>query len=219
MDKKAKFITIEGVDGAGKSSFIEVIKNYLEEKGEKVVITREPGGTKLGEDFREFLLEVKMGLMTETLLMFAARAEHIETVINPALEEGKWVICDRFTDSTIAYQCAAKGLPESKVKSLQEMVQGDLKPGMSLIFEVPLNVSKERLKMTGKTPDKFESEPDEFRDRVIKGYKNIAKKDPTRCKLIDSSGTKEQTKEQVMVLLESFYDEISDNTNKKKMKP
>jgi dTMP kinase len=211
MKIKYRFITIEGGDGAGKSTFIPFIKDYLESKGETVVLTREPGGTPLGEKLRDLLLTHRMDVMAETLLMFAARAQHIDDIINPALNEGKWVICDRFTDSTMAYQSSAKGLPESVIKTLQDLVQNDLKPGLSFVFDVPLEVSKARLMKTGKIPDKFESENDDFKERVNIGYKNIVKKNPGRCKLIDSSKTIQETTEQVIVLLDDFYNQIEKN--------
>lgn len=213
MKSKYKFITIEGGDGAGKSTFIPFIKDYLESRGESVILTREPGGTLLGEKLRDLLLAHRMDTMAETLLMFAARAQHIEDIIIPALKEDKWVICDRFTDSTMAYQSSAKGLPESVIKTLQDLVQHDLKPGISFVFDVPLEVSKARLMQTGKIPDKFESENDDFKERVNLGYKNIVKKNPARCKLIDSSKTIDETKEQVIILLDEFYNSIK--TNKK----
>lgn len=216
MENKLKFITIEGGDGAGKSTFIPVIKDYLESLGEEVVLTREPGGTALGEKLRDLLLTHKMDVTAETLLMFAARAQHVADVIEPALRSGKWVICDRFTDSTLAYQSAGKGLPETHIKDLQEIVHGELNPGITFVFDVPLNVSKERLARTGKIPDKFESEGDEFKERVNKGYKNIVKKNPGRCKLVDSSRSIEETKEQVLLHLEDFYKQLKPV---KKIKP
>jgi len=219
MEKKIetmRFITIEGGDGAGKSTFIPLIKEYLESLGEAVILTREPGGSDLGERLRGILLEKKMEVTAETLLMFGARAQHIAEVIEPALNDGKWVICDRFTDSTLAYQCAGKGFPEAHLRQLQQIVQGNLRPGLTFVFDVPLHVSKERLAKTGKIPDKFESESDGFKERVIKGYKEIVKKDPDRCKLIDSSQSIGDTKEQVIHYLEDFLKEFK---NKKRFRP
>lgn len=200
-----RFITIEGVDGAGKSTTISSIKNYLENKGENVILTREPGGTNLGDRLRSILLDHKMDLFTETLLMFSARNEHIKEVINPALSENKWVICDRFTDSTFAYQAYAKGLEVAKVKQLQSLVQENLRPGITFILDVPLHVSRERLAKTNKIPDKFESEKDDFFERVINGYKTLAKLDPTRCRLIDAAGTPDATIDQVIFNLDQYY--------------
>ncbi len=213
-----KFITIEGVDGAGKSTYIPFIKNYLESKGEQVVLTREPGGTTLGENLRGLLLNYPMSTLSETLLMFAARAQHIEEIIKPALNEGKWVICDRFTDSTMAYQSGAKGLSETKIKHLETLVQEDIKPGVTFIFDVPLEVSKQRLHKTGKVPDKFERESDDFFNAVIHGYKEIVKKNPARCKLIDSSKTIEETNAQVLLEIEKFHSRFQ-KKNEHKNKP
>lgn len=218
MTNKYKFISIEGGDGAGKSTFISVIKDHLTSLGFEVVVTREPGGTELGEKLREILLNEKMSVAAETLAMFAARAEHLDKVVKPALESDRWVICDRFTDSTEAYQCAGKGYPVSKLHQLQNIVQDDIKPGITFVFDVPLHVSKERLAKTGKVPDKFESENDNFKEAVNQGYKNIVKQDPERCKLIDSSKSIEDTREQVLIHLESFVNNII-NGNKKKIKP
>lgn len=205
--KKLKFITIEGGDGAGKSTFIPFIAEYLTARGEQVILTKEPSGTPLGEHLMKFLLEHKMDTMAETLLMFAARAQHIKDIIEPALKEGKWVICDRFTDSTYAYQSVAKGLPESVIKTLQDLVQKDLRPGLTFVFDVPLEVGKQRLFKAGKTLDKFEREGDDFKEKVNLGYKNIVKKNPARCKLIDSSKDIEGPKEQVLMTLNDFYRE------------
>jgi dTMP kinase len=216
--EKLRFITIEGGDGAGKSTFIPFIKNFLESMGEEVVLTREPGGTAFGEKMRDILLSHRMDVTAETLLMFAARAQHISEVIEPALSQGKWVICDRFTDSTYAYQCAGKGFPEGSLKQLENIVQGDLRPGITFVFDVPLHISKARLAKTGKIPDKFESENDDFKERVNKGYKNLVKQQINRCKLIDSSQTIEDTKEQVLLPLQDFVKEVN-SQNKKKIRP
>ena len=216
MDRK--FITIEGVDGAGKSTAISAIKNHLESKGQEVLLTREPGGTNLGERLRDLLLNHKMDILAETMLMFTARAQHIHEVIIPALDAGKYVLCDRFTDSTFAYQSYAKGLDISIVKQLQKIVQKDLKPGITYILDVPLNVSKERLAKTNKIPDKFESESDEFFKRVINGFKATALQDPNRCKLIDASKSPKETVEQIIFTLDQFHNKVmSNNSMKRKM--
>jgi dTMP kinase len=213
-----RFITIEGGDGAGKSTYIPVIKQHLESLGHQVLLTREPGGTKLGETLRETALREPMSPLAETMLMFTARAEHVETVIRPALEKSIWVICDRFTDSTMAYQSFAKGVPESVIRSLTETVQGDLRPGLTFVFDVPLSISKARLMKTGKIPDKFESEDDIFFEKVQNGFKSIVKREPNRCKLIDSSRTIEETNEQVLILLNNHIEMVSYHDMKKKEK-
>ena len=214
--EKGKFITIEGTDGAGKSTFVPEMKAMLEAQGYEVILTREPGGTPFAEELREIILNKPMDRMTALLLAFASRNEHIENVIKPALEAGKYVISDRFTDSTYAYQCAAKGFPESSLKQLETIVQGDTRPGLTFVFDVPLAVSKERLARTGKVPDKFESEDDAFKERVYKGYKNLVKKHINRCKLIDSSQSIEATREQVLLHLDEFFLGFK---KKKQMKP
>lgn len=203
MKNKYRFITIEGIDGAGKSTFIPFIQDYLLKNNQQVLLTREPGGTDLGEKVRDLILENKMHVMTETLLIFASRAQHLEEVIKPALKKGMWVICDRFTDSTLAYQSSAKGVPESVIKNLQDIVQSDVIPGLTFVFDVPLSVSRERL--IGKVLDKFASEDDDFKEKVNAGYKGIVKKNPARCKLIDSSISIDDTKEQVLITLNQFY--------------
>lgn len=216
--EKLKFITIEGIDGSGKSSCIPTIQAALEARGEEVVVSGEPGGTKLGLELRERLLHgEKMDVMTETLLMFAARAEHLQQVIIPALERGAWVLCDRFTDSTLAYQSGGKGVPESKIKMLQQVVQDEINPGLTFIFDVPLNVSRARLAKTNKTPDNFESQKEDFFMQVRMCYKNLVKKDPARCKLIDSSKSIEETAEQVLIQLDEFFEHFE--VKPKKHKP
>jgi dTMP kinase len=202
-----KFITIEGVDGAGKSTYIPFIKNFLEARGEEVVLTREPGGSDLG--LRDIILNKEMCTMAETLLLFADRAEHIDKIINPALAAGKWVICDRFTDSTLTYQSVGKNFPEQKIRLLETLVQEEIKPSLTFIFTVPLEISKQRLAQTGKIPDKFERESDEFFIKINQAYKNIFKKEKHRCKLVDSSRTIEETNEQVLLYLEEFYRQMA----------
>lgn len=213
---KLKFITIEGIDGSGKSTFIPVIKEYLESLGETVVLTREPGGTPLSEQLRKHILEDNMDITTEALLSFAARKENTEQIIKPALEKNLWVLCDRYTDSTVAYQHYGRGMSLEHIEQLRNMVHGDIEPGLTLIFTVPLHVSKERLGRTGKVPDKFESESDAFFLRTSEGYHEIATNNPDRCKLVDSSKTIENTKEQVLALLENFTQEMKQT---KKIKP
>ncbi len=213
---KGKFITIEGTDGAGKSTFVPEMKAMLEAQGHEVILTREPGGTPFAEEIRELILNKKMDTMTALLLAFASRNEHIQNVIKPALESGKYVLSDRFTDSTYAYQVAGQGVPKEYVEVLEHMVQKQLKPDMTLIFTVPVEVSRERLGRTGKVPDNFESQSDQFFQNVLDGYLEIAKNEPERCKLIDSSTSLEATKEQVVKVMETF---LNTNKNTKKIKP
>lgn len=203
-----KFITIEGIDGSGKSTYIPKIKKILEDLGQKVVLTREPGGTPFAEVLRGYILNQKMDKMTETLLAFAARKEHVKEIILPNLEKGCFVISDRFIDSTYAYQGYAEGVPLEFIENLEKMVVNDLKPGLTLIFSVPTSVSKERLNKTGKIPDKFESKSKNYFEDVKNGYEERMLKDPSRCKIIDSSLSIEETEKQVKVILEEYLKNI-----------
>lgn len=220
-----KFISIEGGDGAGKSTYIPKLKEYLESLGQEVVLTREPGGTQLGEKLRSLFTDTHMSVLTETLILEAARADHIENVIRPALKQGKWVICDRFSDSTFAYQCAAKGLPEAQLKQLEQIVHKDINPNMTFFFDVPLNVSKERLLKHGKKLDRFEVEGDDFKNAVVNGYKTLVKRNPGRYKVVDSSQTIEATTEQVMSIFADYVAKVvstennNTHTEKKRLRP
>jgi dTMP kinase len=180
-----KFITLEGVDGAGKSTHIPTIAHLLRTCGKEVLVTREPGGTPLGEKLRELLLHHPMHAETETLLMFAARREHLEAVIKPALERGVYVISDRFTDASFAYQCGGRGVPTCKVQQLENWVQGTLQPHLTLLFDVPVSVSTQRLSST-RDPDRFERESGEFFQRIREAYLQRAEQFPERFRVIDS---------------------------------
>lgn len=182
----AKFITLEGMDGAGKSTHIPSIIEMLQARGREVISTREPGGTVLGERLRELLLHEHMHAETETLLMFAARREHIASVIAPALARGAYVLSDRFTDATYAYQSGAKGVPVRKIEILEQWVQEDLQPDLTLLFDVPVEVSVARL-ATARSPDKFERESVEFFARIRNTYLERASKNPARFRVIDGS--------------------------------
>lgn len=187
----AKFITLEGMDGAGKSTHIPSIIEMLKARGREVVSTREPGGTPLGERLRELLLHEAMHAETETLLMFAARREHIANVIAPALERGVYVLSDRFTDATFAYQSGAKGVPANKVEILEQWVQEDLQPDITLLFDVPVEVSIARL-AGARSPDKFERESADFFTRIRNAYLERARKNPQRFRVIDGSKSLEE---------------------------
>jgi dTMP kinase len=187
----AKFITLEGMDGAGKSTHIPSIIEMLKARGREVVSTREPGGTPLGERLRELLLHEAMHAETETLLMFAARREHIANVIAPALERGAYVLSDRFTDATFAYQSGAKGVPANKVEILEQWVQEDLQPDLTLLFDVPVEVSIARL-AGARSPDKFERESADFFTRIRNAYLERARKNPQRFRVIDGSKSLEE---------------------------
>jgi len=181
-----KFITFEGIDGAGKSTHLSFFAELLRERKKTVVVTREPGGTSLGEALREILLHEKMHLETEALLMFAARREHIAQVIAPALERGDWVISDRFTDATFAYQGGGRKLERTKLDALEQWVHPHLQPQLTLLFDVPLDVARARLDAT-RTLDKFEQEKVEFFAATRAEYLRRAAEFPQRFQVIDST--------------------------------
>ncbi|SPR96479.1 dTMP kinase [Cupriavidus taiwanensis] len=185
---RGKFITFEGIDGAGKSTHIDWVADRLRARADiaGVVTTREPGGTSLGEDLRQILLHRKMHLETEALLMFAARREHIAEVIAPALERGKWVISDRFTDATFAYQGGGRGLETGRLEVLEGWVQGGLQPDLTLLFDVPLETASARL-AAARTPDKFEAESRAFFQRTRDEYLRRAAQSPQRFRVIDAT--------------------------------
>lgn len=180
-----KFITLEGVDGAGKSTHIPTIADILRARGKEVLLTREPGGTPLGERLRELLLHEHMHPETETLLMFAARREHIEQVIRPALARGAYVLSDRFTDASFAYQCGGRRVSTDKVSQLEQWVQGDFQPDLTLLFDLPVAVSTQRL-AGARNPDRFEKEGADFFDRIRNAYLARAGQFPQRFRVIDS---------------------------------
>ena len=191
--KRGKFITLEGMDGAGKSTHIPNIIAALKTRGVEVVSTREPGGTRLGEQLRTLLLNDAMHPETETLLMFAARREHIASVIEPALKRGIYVLSDRFTDATYAYQCGAKGVASTKIKQLEKWVQGNLQPDMTLLFDVPIEISMKRLS-NAREPDKFERENADFFAKLRQAYLTRAKENPVRFRVIDANQALDRVK-------------------------
>ena len=200
---KPKFITVEGMDGAGKSTHIPDIIASLQGRGHEVVSTREPGGTPLGERLRELLLHEPMHAETETLLMFAARREHIANVIVPALARGAYVLSDRFTDATYAYQCGAKGVDASKIRLLEQWVQVDLQPDITLLFDVPVEVSMLRL-ANAREPDKFERENAEFFTRIRQAYLQRAQENPARFRIIDANKPLEYVKQSVEEIISTL---------------
>jgi dTMP kinase len=197
---RGKFITLEGMDGAGKSTHIPEIISYLKSLGHEVVSTREPGGTWLGERLRELLLHESMDPETETLLMFAARKEHISSVIEPALSSGAWVVSDRFTDATYAYQCGGRGVLAQKIDLLENWVQGDLQPDATLLFDVPVEVSVARLS-DARQPDKFEKESAQFFSKIRHAYLQRAQHNPKRFHIINSNQPLENVRENVIDIL------------------
>jgi len=183
-----KFITFEGIDGAGKSTHIGFVADLLRSRGLTVVTTREPGGTALGEALREVLLHQKMHLETEAMLMFAARREHLAQVIEPALARGDWVISDRFSDATFAYQGGGRQLPLAKLEALEQWVHPHLQPDLTLLFDVPLEVARDRLDAT-RTLDKFEQEKSDFFAATRAEYLRRASQFSLRFQIIDATRT------------------------------
>ena len=199
---QGKFISIEGVEGVGKSTSIEAIKKFLEVKKIDFVVTREPGGTVLSEKIRELLLQVNSeapGGMSELLLIFASRAQHLEKVIRPALENGIWIICDRFTDATYAYQGGGRGLKTSVIAELESMVLGELRPDLTIILDLDPETGLARAKERGEL-DRFENEKDEFFNKVRSAYLDIARSNPDRCFVIDASQNIEQVSSDIINL-------------------
>ncbi|HTH44792.1 MAG TPA: dTMP kinase [Oxalicibacterium sp.] len=195
-----KFISFEGIDGAGKSTHLAFVAELLRARDKTVVVTREPGGTPLGEALRNILLHEKMHLETEALLMFAARREHIAQVIAPALARGDWVISDRFTDATFAYQGGGRQLGRSKLAALEQWVHPDLQPDLTLLFDVPLDVARARLDAT-RTLDKFEQEKADFFAATRAEYLRRAAEFPARFRIIDSTQAIAAIQEQLQALI------------------
>ena len=198
--KKGLFITVEGVDGAGKSTAMAWLAEQIDAQ-HTTVLTREPGGTSLGERLRELLMHEKMDLETETLLMFAARREHIAQVIVPALSRGEVVISDRFTDATFAYQGGGRGVSWDKIAQLEQWVQGDLQPDFTLLFDVPLEIARARIAkravQTQEALDKFEQESLDFFTRTRDAYLQRAAQSPERMAVIDSTRSLDEVKAQI----------------------
>ncbi len=190
----AKFITFEGVDGAGKSTHLEWFANALRQRDIPLLVTREPGGTPLGERLREILLNEPMHAETEAMLMFAARREHVEQVIRPALHKGIWVISDRFSDASFAYQGGGRGVPLGKLEQLEQWVHGDLQPDLTLLFDIPVEVARQRL-ANNKNLDRFEQERDEFFERVRQAYLARAVKTPRRFAVIHAEKSMPEVKQ------------------------
>lgn len=197
------FITLEGGEGAGKSTNLAFIKQWLQYQGREVVVTREPGGTEAGERVRDILLHAQQLLITpetEMLLMFAARCEHLAKVIRPALAAGKVVLCDRFTDATYAYQGGGRGLSPDRIAAIENWVQGDLRPDLTLLFDLPVEAGRERAGRRSQ-PDRFEREDNGFFVRVRETYLARARAEPVRVRLIDASQPLEQVEKQITRLL------------------
>lgn len=200
-----KFITLEGGEGAGKSTAVEVVRAWLDARGIPVVTTREPGGTAIGEQIRHILLDPgndDLEPLAELFLMFAARAQHVARVVRPALEAGKWVLCDRFTDASIAYQGYGRGLGDAAVARLAALVHPDLEPDLTLMLDVPVVTGLERALGRGQ-PDRFEQHGVDFLDRVHAGYRVLAERHPQRIAVVDAEATRETVAAEIRRILES----------------
>ncbi|MDP2030042.1 MAG: dTMP kinase [Thiobacillus sp.] len=180
-----KFITLDGVDGAGKSTHLDFVADWLRQQGREVIVTREPGGTPLGETLRELLLHREMDADTELLLMFAARQEHLARLILPALARGAWVLSDRFTDASYAYQCGGRGIAVERIAALEAWVQRGFAPDLTLLFDVPPEVAEAR-RSAARAADRFEREADAFFNRVRQAYLDRAQADPKRIRVLDA---------------------------------
>ncbi|MFV1992556.1 MAG: dTMP kinase [Acidiferrobacterales bacterium] len=204
------FITLEGGEGAGKSTNLEYIQNKFIDAGFQVLITREPGGTKVGENIRELLLHARGQSIsgdTELILMFAARMQHLHEIIEPALLQGKIVICDRFTDATFAYQGGGRGIPDERINTLKQWVQQGREPDLTLLFDLPIEQGLERANNRS-SPDRFEKESLVFFKRVREKYLDIAEREPNRVKVIDSDKTSDVVHKQLDVILDKVLDRL-----------
>jgi len=205
MTNKGRFITLEGIDGAGKSTQLIWLTEFLQKQGQEVLVTREPGGTPLGEQLRALLLDNKqmMHAETEALLMFAARREHLDKVILPALARGDWVISDRFTDASFAYQGGGRQMATSRLEALEQCVQGELQPDLTFYFDVPVDVGRARVSRI-KAADRFEKEQAEFFQRVREAYLERAQKFSKRIHLIDATQSLPAVQAEMQQILESM---------------
>ena len=200
MADRGRFITIEGIEGAGKSTQMDVARRFFDAKGIRVVMTREPGGTPLGEAVRSLLLDPDdrgMSTDAELLLVFAARAEHLHKVIRPALESGDWVLSDRFTDATFAYQGGGRGIEQARIAALEEWLQGDLRPDLTLLLDVTVETGMARIAARGQ-PDRFERENGDFFQRIRDNYLQRAAAEPRRFRRIDAGASAERVSREVL---------------------
>ena len=204
--KKGLFITLEGIEGAGKSTVADFIEDFLTKEGHDVIKTREPGGTVIGEQIREILLKNENYTLTydtELLLVFSARAQHIQEVILPTLSSGKIILCDRFTDASYAYQGGGRGIDESRINLLEKWVQGDLRPNLTLLFDLDVSIGMQRTKKRSDA-DRFEREEINFFEKIRNTYLERAKKEPQRFRIINAASSLESVKEQIVTILKDF---------------
>jgi dTMP kinase len=202
---RGKLITLEGIDGAGKSTHVRWISRFLRSRGLRVKVTREPGGTPAGENLRRIVLGGRQPLHpeTETLLLFAARREHLDKLILPALEEGTWVLCDRFTDATYAYQSGGSRVDWRKVRTLEQWVQSRLQPDLTVLFDVSPAVGRKRAARK-RSPDRFERERTAYYQRVHAAYRRRARENPRRIRVLDAAGTRREVKMKLEEILTRF---------------
>ena len=204
--KKGLFITLEGIEGAGKSTVVDFIEDFLTKEGHDVIKTREPGGTVIGEQIRKILLgneNYTLTYDTELLLVFSARAQHIQEVILPALSSGKIILCDRFTDASYAYQGGGRGIDASRINLLEKWVQGDLRPNLTLLFDLDVSIGMQRTKKRSDA-DRFEQEEINFFEKIRNTYLERAKNEPQRFRIINSALSLENVKEQIVTILKDF---------------
>lgn len=202
---RGRFITLEGIDGAGKSTHVRWIARFLRGRGARVRVTREPGGTAAGEKLRRMVLErgARLHPETETLLMFAARREHLDKLILPALEAGTWVLCDRFTDATYAYQAGGSGVAWDKVGALERWVQQDLRPDLTILFDLSPRLARQRAGRK-RRPDRFERERQAYYRRVHDAYRRRAREDADRVRMLDAAGSRAEVRKELEAILNGF---------------
>jgi dTMP kinase len=196
---RGKFITLEGIDGAGKSSHLDFLVEQVATRGFESVLTREPGGTPAGEKIREVVLHAAMNSKAEALMVFAARADHVATVIEPALAAGRWVVCDRFTDATYAYQCGGRGLPREYVGGLERLVHPGLQPDATFLFDLDPALAHQRQRARKRAADRFEEQDVDFFRRVREAYLERAREHSRRFHLVDATGSQQDVRDRLEV--------------------
>ncbi|MBU6420456.1 MAG: dTMP kinase [Gammaproteobacteria bacterium] len=204
QSKRTRFITLEGIEGVGKSTHLKFIADWLRAHGSKPLVTREPGGTRLADEIRRLLLTPRsqpVAPMAELLLMFAARASHIEQLVRPALISGRWVLCDRFTDASYAYQGGGRRLPQRQIAALEHMVTRGLKPDLTLLLDAPVPVGMTRVRRRG-ARDRFELERQAFFERVRRVYLRRARNEPRRVRIIRADVSLSAVREQILNVLQ-----------------
>ncbi len=211
---EGKFITIEGQDGAGKTTNLDFICRQLASKGIDYVVTREPGGTPLGESIRDILLsrnELSINPTSELLLMFAARAQHLETVIEPALQAGKWIVCDRFTDASHAYQGGGHGVEHSTIEAISKIVQKNREPDLTILLDLDIETGESRVSTRNEEKDRYEQQKSDFKSRVRETYLRLAKENPHRIQLVDASKSIVEVSAQIEKVLNVFHSNVNNN--------